>query len=324
MDLRPLLEIISDGTFHSGEKIGKSLIISRTAVWKQIDRLRSLGVDIHAVTGKGYRLPEPMTLLDRDVILQMLGNNADYWAPRLELTFSTGSTNRDVMLRAQQGANSCVHLAEHQSEGRGRRGREWKSPLGSNICMSMLVSFQSGVAALEGLSLAVAVMVVNALRDTGYSGFRLKWPNDILLEGKKLAGILLEMTGDVSGPCKVVVGIGINVNLPVAIKAAIDQPVINLAELFVAVPDRNKIVASLINSLSSGLAIFAKQGFVAFRDQWDLLDYYKGRVVRIGSSIETVEGRVKGVDQSGALLLETQDGIKVITGGELLPSLRPL
>jgi len=324
MELRPLLQILSDGYFHSGEQIGRSLAISRTAVWKQINRLREIGVEVHSVTGKGYRLPMAMCLLDRHVILALLGPDASHWESRLYLTFSTSSTNIDAMKYAQRGADSIVCIAEHQSEGRGRRGREWQSPLGCNISLSMLESFRSGAGALDGLSLAVAVMVVDALNESGYSGFKLKWPNDVFLDGKKLAGILLELTGDVSGPCKVVIGVGINTQMPATVKSRVDQPVIDLAEKFVVPPDRNLIVANLIRNLSAGLAVFGSEGFIAFKERWELLDLYRGKQVRLGAGVEAVEGLVQGVDGRGALLLKTGDNVRAINGGELFPSLRPL
>jgi len=324
MELRPLLQILSDGSYHSGGQISRSLAISRTAVCKQIDRLREMGVEVHSVTGKGYRLPMAMGLLDRRVILELLGTEAAHWESRLDVTFSTSSTNIDAMRRAQQGEDSIVCIAEHQSEGRGRRGREWHSPLGRNISLSMLVSFKSGVGALEGLSLAAALMVVDALNQAGYSGFRLKWPNDIFLDGRKLAGILLELTGERSGPCKVVIGIGINTQMSSMAKSLVDQPVIDLAEKFVGRPDRNLIVANLIRSLCAGLAVFESEGFIAFKDRWEALDLYRGKNVRFGFVSEAVEGLVQGVDDRGALLLKTDDGVRTINSGELIPSLRAL
>jgi len=322
MDLWPILHILSDGAFHSGEKLGLTLGVSRTAVWKQIDRLRAMGVEVHSVTGKGYRLPVALSLLSVNAILEILGPESRQWESKLELRLSTPSTNGDALKGAQLGKRSLVCIAEHQSEGRGRRGRLWLSPLGCNIYLSMLVSIQSGMGALEGLSLAVAVMAANSLNDSGYSGFKLKWPNDIFLDGKKLGGILLEVTGDISGPCKVVIGVGLNIQLPKASKEQIEQPVIGLSEKFVGVPNRNKIVADLIRNLAAGVTLFEKKGFVAFKGQWEELDMYRGKLVSFGAGADIVEGVVQGVDGRGALLLRTGDVIKVMNGGEMFPSIR--
>jgi BirA family biotin operon repressor/biotin-[acetyl-CoA-carboxylase] ligase len=281
-----------------------------------------MGILIHSVTGKGYRIPETINLLSKQAILRNLGSEAYRWQSRLNISFSTKSTNLDAMYGAQSGVDSAIYLAEHQSEGRGRRGREWQSPLGTNIYMSMLVSFQSGIAALEGLSLAVAVMVVRALQKSGYSGFSLKWPNDILLDGRKLAGILLELTGDVAGPCKVVVGIGINTQLSAAYVSRIEQPVADLAGSFAIPPDRNFIAACLICALCDGISQFEAAGFSAFHKDWEALDHYRGKQVQIGSGAAKAEGIVLGVDVRGALRVETVDGLLVFNGGEIAPSVR--
>lgn len=324
MELRPLLNILADGAFHSGEQIGRDLSISRTAVWKQVDKLRRVGVDIHSVTGKGYRLPAAMRLLDAEQILAHLGEDADRWKSDLHVRFSTHSTNKDAMAAAQSGQLSGIFVAEHQERGRGRRGRTWVSPAGSNIYFSMLITFAKGVAELEGLSLAVAVIVVDALNASGYDGFRLKWPNDVLRDSRKLAGILLEVTGDVAGPCKVVIGIGINVRVSGALKSQVDQPVAGLVEGTSDVPDRNLIVANLVRELQRGIAEFERHGFEPFRGAWQSIDAFRGQVVRIGVSSDWIEGRVLGVDNRGALQLETDSGIKLVSSGELAPSVRAL
>ncbi len=324
MELRPLLNILADGAFHSGEQIGRELSISRTAVWKQVDKLRRVGVDIHSVTGKGYRLPAAICLLDAEQILSHLGGEADRWKSDLHVTFSTLSTNKDALAAAQNGRSSAIFVAEHQERGRGRRGRTWVSPAGSNIYFSMLITFAKGVAELEGLSLAVAVIVVDALNASGYHGFRLKWPNDILRDSRKVAGILLEVTGDVAGPCKVVIGIGINVRVSGALKSQVDQPVAGLVEGTSDVPDRNLIVANLVRELQRGIAEFERHGFEPFRGPWQSIDAFRGQFVRIGISSDWIEGRVVGVDNRGALQLETDSGAKLVSSGELAPSVRAL
>jgi BirA family biotin operon repressor/biotin-[acetyl-CoA-carboxylase] ligase len=324
MELRPVLKILADGAFHSGEQIGRDLSISRTAVWKQVDKLRRVGVDIHSVTGKGYRLPAAICLLDAEQILSHIGEEAYRWKSDLHVSFSTLSTNKDALAAAQSGRSSAVFVAEHQERGRGRRGRTWVSPAGSNIYFSMLFTFAKGVAELEGLSLAVAVIVVDALSASGYDGFQLKWPNDVLRNSRKLAGILLEVTGDVAGPCKVVIGVGINVRVSGALKSQVDQPVAGLVEGASDVPDRNLIVANLVRELQRGIAEFERHGFEPFRGPWQSIDAFKGQVVRIGLSSDWIEGRVMGVDNRGALQLETESGVKLVSSGELAPSVRAL
>lgn len=322
MNLQSLLALLADGTFHSGQELGSALGISRAAVWKQVERLRQLGVDIHSVTGKGYRMPAPLSLLQKDIILQYLGELAPAWEDQLDVLFSVDSTNLEAMRQIQRGVERRIIVAEHQESGRGRRGRTWVSPLGASIYLSMVVSFQAGVAALEGLSLAVAVMVNRALFRCGCSGIGLKWPNDLHVEGRKLAGILLEISGDVTGPCRVIIGIGLNVSMPQHAGRIIDQPFTDLTSQSSDNLDRNQILAVLIEELDNGLAEFEALGFPAFHEEWDAGDIYKGRSVQLSSGANLVKGVVRGVSAAGALLLETETGIRLMTGGEMSPSLR--
>lgn len=324
MGLLPLLHVLSDGQFHSGEQLGANLCLSRSAVWKKVERLRELGVEVHSVTGKGYRLPATIDLLAREKILEYLGEGAAAWESCFDVLFTVGSTNAEAMRLAQVGTDRYVIIAEHQTQGRGRRGRVWVSPLGANIYLSMVVSFQMGIAALEGLSLAVALHVVRALELEGVKGLGVKWPNDILIEGRKLAGILLEVSGDLAGPCKVVIGLGLNIRMPMSANAQIDQPYTDLSVHSSSPPDRNKIVATLINQLSRGLEQFNESGFAPLQSSWDSLDVYRNNIVEVRAGSNVVEGRVLGVSNTGALVLDTSHGLKVISGGELMPSVRPI
>lgn len=324
MDLRPLLAQLSDGLFHSGERLGSDLGLSRAAVWKQVEKLKAMGVEVHSVTGKGYRLPSALNLLCLEEIQRSLGADSPQWQQSLCVLFSVDSTNTEVVRRMRHGTDRYIVVADHQSVGRGRRGRAWVSPLGANIYMSIGWSFQSGIAALEGLSLVVAVLVVRALGHCGFHGITLKWPNDVLVDGRKLAGILLEVSGDVGGPCRVVIGIGINVRMPGAAAQQIDQPYTDLAANFGSKIDRNMIAAAMILELTRGLEEFERSGFSTFHSQWDDLDTYKGRMVELRAATTVTQGVVQGVDQSGGLILDTGDGVKVMAGGELHTTLRPV
>ncbi len=332
MNLSPLLSNLADGGFHSGEALGKSLGISRSAVWKQINALKSLGIEVHSVTGKGYRMPEPMILLNRDSIIAALQEPANQIKDTFTLHLTTGSTNTDAMKMAHAGHERYLVLAEHQTQGKGRRGRQWVSPLGRNLYMSLVWSFQSGVAALEGLSLMVALSVVRALRKSGHSGLKVKWPNDVLANGSKLAGILLEIHGDVSGPCQVVIGIGVNINMPKSDGLDIDQPYSDLSvvaqqrahtDKHTQVIDRNSIVAALINELFLDLERFVGEGFAPYKQEWESLDIYMNKEVEVSSGANSIIGTVKGVDRGGAMLLNTPAGMITVSGGEVFPSVRP-
>lgn len=324
MDLSPLVRILADGGFHSGRSLGQQLGVTRTVIGLQIELLRRMGVEVHSVTGKGYRLPTLFEPLSRSAVLHLMREHSALWASRLDLRFTTGSTNADAMEKARQGADRYLVLAEHQAAGRGRRGKEWLSPLGANIAMSLLWTFDLPIAALEGLSLAVATLVVEGLGNAGYrDGIGVKWPNDLLLRGAKLAGILIEIGGEPAGPSRVVIGLGINVRMPWFCQQQIDQAYTDLASNFELSPDRNRIVASVVVALSSGLPLFAEKGFAAFRDTWNELDVYRGRQVAIVSGSHRSTGLALGVTDSGALVLDTETGRQFIAGGELTPSLRP-
>jgi BirA family transcriptional regulator, biotin operon repressor / biotin---[acetyl-CoA-carboxylase] ligase len=324
MDLYPLLYSLADGNFHSGETLGKNIGVTRTAIWKQANALKALGVELHSVTGKGYRLPEPMSLLSKEQILAATQIDRTRLEKYFDLHLSVGSTNIEAMKKAQAGYPQYLVMAEHQSQGRGRRGRTWVSPLGKNLYFSLMWSFQNGISALEGLSLLTALIVVRALKRVGCTGsLGLKWPNDVLLNGNKLAGILLEINGDMAGPCQVVIGIGLNINMPQSAAAAIDQPYADLADSAVML-NRNSIAAALIDGLLIELEKFAASGFAPYRQEWESLDVYHSREVQIQSGASIIEGTVAGVDAGGALLLNTSSGIKAISGGEVFPTLRPL
>lgn len=324
MTLQPLMSLLADGKVHSGRALGDALGLSRAGIWKQVEALRAMGVDVQSLPGRGYVIDGGIGLLDKALICAQMDPVAQHLAQVFDLHFSIDSTNAEASRKAARGEQSCLVIAEHQAQGRGRRGRQWVSPFGRNIYMSLLWPFQTGVAALEGLSLVCALVVVRALRRMDCDGFNVKWPNDILFEHRKLAGILLEISGDVSGPCRVVIGIGVNAHMPADVGAAIDQPYSDLAAASDQIIDRNRLAAALISELAQALAGFQREGFAPFRDEWMRLDAYAGQPVEIRAGNHSRIGIAAGVDMSGCLLLDTDEGRVTISGGELLPSLRPI
>lgn len=323
MTLQPLTLLLADGETHSGRALGDAMGLSRAGIWKQIEALRGMGVEVQSLPGRGYRIEGGIVLLDKSLISAGLEPAARHLSSVFDLHFSIDSTNAEASRKAALGAQSYLVLAEHQAQGRGRRGRQWVSPFGRNLYMSLLWPFHTGVAALEGLSLVCALVVVKALRRVGCEGFEVKWPNDILFRQKKLAGILLEISGDVSGPCRVVIGIGINAQMPAGAGAAIDQPYSDLTAAGGGIVDRNMLASALINELALALAAFQLEGFAPFRDEWMSLDAYAGQKVEIKAGNHSRIGIAAGVDMSGCLLLDTDAGRVTISGGEILPSLRP-
>jgi BirA family biotin operon repressor/biotin-[acetyl-CoA-carboxylase] ligase len=313
-----LLSILADREFHSGEILGKTLGISRAAISNHIKVLSSLGLDIFSVTGKGYCLAQPLTLLDFDKIKEQLvsSHTAD-----IEILNVIGSTNQYLKDKSDVSNNGHTCLAEAQTAGRGRHGRKWVSPYAASLYLSMHWSFTGGYSVLGGLSLAVGVAIVEALNQCGVQGVQLKWPNDIYAEGKKLAGVLIEVEGQISSGCQAIVGVGVNVALPRNVEE-IGQPWIDLAQLTEPLVDRNLLAGSLINELTKSLSLFESKGLDPFITKWRALDIYANQAIKLIIGQQTLFGTSRGIDSSGAILLETEQGVKAYHGGEI--SVRPI
>ncbi|MEE8058630.1 MAG: bifunctional biotin--[acetyl-CoA-carboxylase] ligase/biotin operon repressor BirA [Pseudomonadales bacterium] len=318
MSLEALLAVLADGQFHSGDDLGQVLGVSRTAVWKQLKKVQELGLSLDSIKGKGYCIHGGLDLLSAEAIEANLSVEAKTLIADVELVDIIDSTNTLAMSKAVSGGHKgYVCSAERQTAGRGRRGRSWASPYGSNLYFSVVWEFTSGVAALEGLSLAVGVAVVDALQKVGVSGVQLKWPNDVLHNGRKLAGVLLEMVGDAAGPCQVAVGIGLNVNMSVESAGSIDQSWVDMKSISRQDVSRSELLALLLNELMPMLAGFERQGFAAYRDCWQQLDAYAGQEVFVKLGQDVVVGRAAGVDAAGAILIETASGQRKFNGGEV-------
>lgn len=325
-DITSILRVLADGETHSGEELSEFLGVSRTAVWKQLKRLQeSTGLQIESIRGKGYRLAGGLELLDSSQVVRQLSLDAKSHLTDFILLGQVDSTNTIALNSIQEGGSSgYVVVAEQQSAGRGRRGRQWVSPYGCNIYCSAVWQFQSGAAALEGLSLAVGLAVARALGQVGVERVELKWPNDVLCQGRKLAGILLEMVGDAAGHCHVVVGIGINVSMSQAAgNWGIDQPWIDATTASGASVSRNRLLSRLLSELLPLLSEFERKGFSAFRQAWSELDAMFGKDVCLHMGGQTVFGRAAGVGESGALAIDTAAGRQWFNGGEVSLRLAP-
>ena len=314
-NINNILSLLADGDCHSGSEIGQRIGVSRAAVWKQLQKLVDIGLDLESVKGKGYRLVGGFEALNREVIYGFLNSTAQKSLSELEVFSNIESTNIHAMNRVSEGgAKGYACLTEYQSSGKGRRGRQWVSPFGHNVYLSLVWEFDGGVSQLEGLSLAVGVAIAQSLQEVGLDQIGLKWPNDILLEQKKLGGILLEIQGDPSGVCQVVIGVGINVRMKA--DAAIDQPWASIAD---CLPDvsRNELTGSLLNNLVAMLLVYEDAGFAKFQSSWERLDAFRGEKVEIVSGLSRVGGVASGVYSNGALRLIV-DGIdRPIYGGEV-------
>jgi len=319
--LERLLALIADGRFHSGTELGEKLDLTRAGLWKQVERLRSLSVPVEAVKGRGYRLPDPVELLDAKAI-------ADQLPPGSRLNVRTvlacDSTNAQLLAEARSGVSTPqVLLAEAQTAGRGRWGRPWFAEFGAGLCISMLWRFPLVPAGLAGLSLACAVELAAALRRLG-APVGLKWPNDLVTEHGKLGGLLIELVGEPAGPCTVVIGLGVNLRVPASIRAAVDQPAVSIADIAPTLAGkRNLIAARLIDALAGACAGFAEQGFAPFQARWSEFDVFAGRQVVMLLPDRQIEGIAAGVDDQGALCLQSEDGMRQFFSGDLRLKLRP-
>lgn len=305
-----LLAVLADGAFHSGEQIGAELGISRAAISQQIKSLRLLGLEIFSITGKGYRLNTPLQLLNRESIQQHLNDLPVHTCAVID------STNQYMMAQLDRWQKGECLLAETQTAGRGRRGRQWHSPFGSQFIMSMYWRLDDGPSAAMGLSLAIGVAVIQALESVGYRDLSLKWPNDIYMARRKLAGILVEMSAAVGGICHLVIGVGVNLNLPDAVIAQLDQPCAHLAEQPVVV-DRNQLSATIIRALRNALALFEKQGLTAFLMDWNRLDIFMQQPVQVLLGSQVIHGIYCGIDGQGNMLLQDLEGMHKFVGGEI-------
>jgi BirA family biotin operon repressor/biotin-[acetyl-CoA-carboxylase] ligase len=317
-----LVEWLADGRFQSGERLGERLGISRAAVWKQVRGLERLGLPVQAVRGKGYRLAQPLELLDLAEIQGQLSAEAREGLAAIEHFHELDSTN-DQLRRQPAPRSGTVCLAERQTRGRGRRGRPWVSPYGANLYLSLLWRFERGVAALGGLSLVVGIALVRALRDLGIEGAGLKWPNDVYLQDAKLAGILIEITGESSGPCAAVIGVGVNVAMPEHCGAEIDQSWTDLSRAGGAAVSRNRLAARVIEEVLLAVREFDRAGLHPFLQEWQRHDLSHGRPVQLRLAEDSVFGTGAGIDGDGAFLLDTPDGIRRFTSGEVSLRITP-
>ncbi|XXK59075.1 biotin--[acetyl-CoA-carboxylase] ligase [Porticoccaceae bacterium nBUS_09] len=314
-----ILEILQDGEFHTKKSFGAGLAISSDQIDEVLHELQASGLVLISPEGLGYRLSDSVELLGRTAIFDYLSTVDPRPNCRLKILSVVDSTNRYAREQAANHASSgLVVLAEKQTAGRGRRGKVWVSPLASNIYMSVVWDFSGAGDTLKGLSLAIGVAVRRALLKLGVADIKLKWPNDIFVNGKKLGGILLEMIGDPSAECSVIVGIGINVLMSESSAEAIDQDWTDLQKASSVTISRNELVACLITETFEVLGNFQRTGFSVYRAEWQVADLLKNQSGTISKDRESVSGIVLGVDNSGSLRMRLSDGEEQrFIGGEL-------
>jgi BirA family biotin operon repressor/biotin-[acetyl-CoA-carboxylase] ligase len=311
----------SGGEFVSGEAISGKLGLSRAAVWKHVNALRAQGYRIDAIPARGYRL---MEIPDRlgELELRPLLNTHDV-GQVLHWFAEVGSTNDVAKQLAEEGAgHGEVVVAEAQTAGRGRRGRAWASPPGRSVSLSAVLRPDLPPTRAPELTILASVAVCQAIRQAGVAA-AIKWPNDVLSRGRKLAGILTEMAAEPDQLQWVVLGIGVNVNtrpedFPTELRDVATSILIERGE---SVP-RALFTAALLTGLEEWLDRHASDGFAPVRDAWRAMSGTLGREVRVRGGGEHVIGMAEDLDASGALLVRSEEGLRRIVSGDV-EELRP-
>jgi BirA family biotin operon repressor/biotin-[acetyl-CoA-carboxylase] ligase len=321
-----LFAALADSQFHSGQELAHSLGVTRSAIWKAAHKLRELGSVLHAVRNRGYRLAGVGEPLDADLIDAGVSKSLRARVRHLEVLWMVSSTNTVLLQRSGPPLGECdVALAEYQSAGRGRRGRTWLASPGAAVCLSLSWTFAQLPRDVGSLSLAIGVCVLRALYKLGVCELHLKWPNDVLLGGAKLGGILVELRAEASGPACAVIGIGLNVALSAPLMTQISATGLTAADLTrIGMPrlSRNAIAAHIIDACVAGLLDFEREGLRAFMDEWRRADALRGRAVSVMNGDERTRGLARGIDATGALLVEAPQGLRKFVSGEV--SIRPL
>lgn len=317
---KKLIIKLADGQFFSGQQLAEELGVSRTSIWNCLQSLESLGFQLHAVKGKGTRLESPIELFDKPLILADMTKGQEGNPIQLDILDICSSTNQHLAEKNNLKSlpNGAICIAEMQTAGRGRLGKSWISPFGQNVYISFLWRFKSGISALSGLSLACGVAVCNALQELGLDGHGLKWPNDILWQGKKLGGILVEIQGESQGEYTAIVGIGLNYKMNSQASAEIDQPWVDVHNAHPNAPGRNKLTAQLIERVLAVLDSYEEKGLAPYVDQWNDYDDYQGDNVQIISGQSIKHGVAMGISTNGELQLLLPNGeTQAIMSGEV-------
>ncbi len=323
----PVLRLLADGERRSGEALATELGMSRAAVWKQIKRLEALGLEVDVKRGVGYRIQPPLDLLDEHAIRAALSTDARARLDTLDLRIHAHSTNSRLLGGERPPfGRMAVCLAEYQSAGRGRRGRTWLAPPGRGLCLSLAWTYPAQPQGIESLGLAAGAAARRALTEQTGAAIGIKWPNDLVVDDRKLGGILVEMSAEGHGACFVVVGIGINVTAVPSLTgtqhgATAAQPIDLASAAPGRSPSRNVLAAALIDAFSDMFDAYPVTGFAAYRDDVVRADTLCGREVTVELSGRRLAGRAIGIAADGRLRVDCGDEIREIVAGDV--SVRP-
>lgn len=313
-----ILNALNQGGFISGQVLGEQLGISRAAISKHIKSLQEMGLDIFKVTGKGYSLNSQVGLLNQAQIqqhYQALGATT----AKVEVHPIIDSTNSELMRRIQvktELESGTVIVAEMQQLGRGRRGRVWQSPFGANLYYSYFWRLDDGIQAAMGVSIVVGLAVYDAIKALYNIEVELKWPNDIYLNKQKLAGVLVELDAQPQGPCQLVIGIGINLQMPESFSQHIDQAWTDLSQHTQQL-NKNQLVASLTYYLEQRLEQYSESGLQSMHQQWNALNAFAGECVELNTGHRSWRGICEGIDSQGGIRIRQDGEVKSYYGGEI-------
>jgi len=317
---------LANGEFHSGEQLAETLGVSRSAIWKAVESLRELGATLQAVRNRGYRLRSGSEALDSQRIANLLPQTARAHIRSIDTAWTVDSTNTVLLARPNPPFGGAeVMLAEYQTAGRGRRGRAWVAPPGGSICLSLSWTFREVSQDLGALGLVIGVCALRALQEAGLAEARIKWPNDIVVDGKKLGGILIELRAESAGPACVVIGIGLNVALGATVLEALASTGVAATDLVTAgltQPSRNAVAAALVAQVVRGLLVFEQEGLKPFAEEWRAADALRGKEIDVHTLEGVARGLARGIDLHGALVVETPSGVKRFISGDV--TVRPV
>ncbi|MFG1497798.1 biotin--[acetyl-CoA-carboxylase] ligase [Saccharospirillum sp. HFRX-1] len=311
-----LLPLLRHDQFLSGTDLANALGVSRPTIAAWVAQLGELGVDIHVVKGRGYRLAEPISLLDRERIFAGLDDALRAVLQVLDIQTDLDSTNRWVMEQKPAAGRWSICAAEYQYQGRGRRGRVWRSPPASNLMVSIALRADLPSRALYAASLLAGVATARALRSQLRVPVALKWPNDLYIDDAKLGGILCELQGNPQDQPVLAIGLGLNVSRK---PEGLDQPALALADVVSGELDRNALLIAILNQLHRVFEqVRSETGLDELLGEWAQYDCIRDRTVRLvrAQGTETVVAR--GVDDVGQLVVESSDGQRFsVNSGEV-------
>lgn len=318
-----LLHTLADGELHSGSELADSLGITRSAVWKQIKNLDALNLEVEAQAGQGYQLNAPLELFDEQMILDELSTECRQQLESFTLRWVSESTSNELMQDTPPTEGQAkVCLTEFQSAGRGRRGRNWYAPAGHSICLSVSWCYPTTPPDFSCLGLAVGIATLRAVRQAGVEAAQLKWPNDVVVDGKKLAGVLIDVQGEAGGPLHIVAGVGVNYRLNDQVLQAVSsesglQPVSLLDATEETPAGRNKATTYLIDEIVRILSEFPDSGFISLVDEWSEADSLLGKELEVVQNGKTLTGIAKGLTADGRLKLNAGNEVHLLVSGDV-------